>query len=280
MYSKLPIHIDIVDRYERGIIMEESITSKQFIALARFSIPEVREYSELLEAFLYGKVITRKLVDILAERCKMVDDSLPFLKMYFSESLPYLRKARATLILLIQRKKELDEYSEFKELSPLFQSNLANINAFFTKFDLRVEELSKPPTGFDDTQRTLQQRIINPNYDASSQTRNIAKKIAKSMSDTRLETDNSMKAIADKLKSDYENNSFKVNQEVVEASHLFIDGVSNLYNRDAELKLSRERATQLSDLADLELTPRQRKIKKLLAESSSTILSESKTRGN
>jgi hypothetical protein len=254
--------------------MSEEFTNQQFIALARFSIPEVKEYSELLEAFLYGKVITRKLVSILSERCQMVNDTVPFLRLYFSDSLPSLRKARATLILLLQRQKELETNSEFKELTPLFKSNLDVINTFFSKFNLPVEELSNLPTGSDETKRTLQQRIINPNFDESPQNRNLVGKIARTSTSTRLETCNEMKVIAEQLKLDYEKDSFQPNQETVESSQLFLEGVSNLYSRDAELKLARERATELSDLADSELTPRQKRIQKLLTQSSRNILSE------
>jgi hypothetical protein len=260
--------------------MEQNITNKEFTALAVFSIPEVREYSKLLEAFCYGRIITKELVRILTNYCQMVNDTVPYLRMYFSESLPYLQKARKTLIILQQGKKELSP-SEFKELASLFQSNLDNINAFFTKFNLRVEELSDPPTegSNDTTQRTLQQRIVNPNYDNSSQTKNLVKKIVTAANSTRVESSEEMSTIAKQLKEDYAKGTFGPNQETVEVSELFLEGISSLYN-DGHLKLTRDRAKELSDLADLELTPRQRKVKALLAQTSKNILSESKTRGN
>jgi len=248
----------------------ETKLDKEWIALARLNVSEVKDYSKLLEVFLYSDIISRKLVEKITIYGTMINETVPHLKMYFAESIPYLRKARTTLNLLIQRQKDIDLV--YPKLTKIFQANFDNINQFFKTFNLQVEELNELSSS-DETQRSLVQRVINPNYDKSKQTTALVNKIVKTISDPRIETCSEMADIASQLKDDYEGHSFKENQETVETSELFLQSISHLYNRDKDLKLARERATELSQFSDLEMTPRQRKIKKLIEQSSKNILS-------
>jgi hypothetical protein len=253
------------------------ITNKEYIALYRFNVGDVKEYSQWLEAFAYGRIINDKLIKNLEKFSLMIDDTIPNLIMYFSESLPYLRKARTLLVTLVQRKKATE--LGYPQLESLFVSNLQNINSFFQRFGITVEELSQPPSIFSndtDLERNLSQKLVNPNYDNSPQLKATVKKMVKSLLSNN-ENCTELKAISGKIIDDYNSGNIEQSEESKAVSQLFLEGIANLYNRDREYQLSRDRVEELSKLAEAEMTPRQRKIKKLLAEATNNVISE--TRG-
>jgi hypothetical protein len=183
--------------------MSEILTEKQIVALGRLNVPEVIAYSQWLELFYNAKIINKEFIANVSDYCKELNECLPLLPTYFMETLPYLRKARQILILLIQRKKGKD--TGYPQLDSLFQENFDNLQLFFKKFNLpATEELSnESPSCSNEVARPLHQRIINPDLDESKSFQKTIREMAKTAQSTGESCD-AWKELADGLKQDYE----------------------------------------------------------------------------
>jgi hypothetical protein len=273
MVSRCPIYSHITG--QRGNIMSGNLTEKQFIALGRFTLSEVIAYSQWIELFYYAKMVNKEFIKNVSEYCNELNDCLPLLPTYFTETLPYLRKSRQFLIFLNQRKKGKEAGAP--QLDTLFAENLDNINQFFTKFNLpTTEELStKSPSSSNEVVRPLHERIVNPDLDESKSYQKAIRDMATSANSTK-ESCIEWKQLADNLKQDYETLDTKPSNYEIATSELFLQGVNNLFNREREYHLSQQKALELSNAKESPQTTKKKKMDTLQYQLSENIIVDEK----
>jgi hypothetical protein len=259
------------------------VTEKNVMATSRMNLPTVKKYCQLLNTFSYGVVtLPKELIKQVEYACQEINECLPLSITYFEEVPTYLRKARSTLLVLIQRQKGKE--SGAPQLDSLFKENLVNINNFFNSFNINSSEetLSNQPlpqTSNDEAKRSLQQRIINPDYDDSREFKATIKEMARTKLTVKEESNDNWRNLALTLKSEYES-APKQNSDVEPISELFLVGVNNLLERERRYKTSEQKSTQLSNTVETLPLSKKAKREALLKQVSNSIVNDAKRSNN
>jgi hypothetical protein len=217
-------------------------THNEIMALAIFTKEELSKDIATLQSLVkYAKddskdvtaFTNRKLNGQAVALAEKINANLPLLQHnYLNESVDPLKSIFLLLCEYIRVAKANNDFDT------LFLTVIDNINNFFVRFHIPEGlSLSRSPPSPSGDDRSLQQRVLNPNNLSNNpQYKQLVKEIVQS-TDSKHVTSDYMKAIADQLLSEQNGHTVcTLSNHSNPIDDLLIASVSHLHQRQAELK--------------------------------------------